>query len=77
MDTFYMVWREQGNVPRLRHESYDTARVEAERIARLEKGPVFILKALEVVEQKEIPVTLTILDDNADTNRWIANLQEE
>ena len=77
MDTFYMVWREQGNVPRIRHESYGMARVEAERIARLEKGPVFILKALEVAEQEEIPVTLTVLENNADLNRWIANLQEE
>lgn len=64
MNMFYMVWREQGNVPRMRHEKYLEALAEAERIAKLEKGPVFILKAILVAEQEPIPaVRLSILKD--------------
>lgn len=61
---FYVVWREQENVPRMRHEKYLEALAEAERIAKLEKGPVFILKAILVAEQEPIPaVRLSILKD--------------
>ena len=41
MDTFWMVWNEGGNTPRMKHYNEQAARNEAERLARLNPGQIF------------------------------------
>lgn len=40
---FWMVWSPQGNPPRFRHDTFDSARDEAKRLARLDPGRTFIV----------------------------------
>lgn len=44
---FWMVWNPAGNVPRVQHASFDKASLEAERLARANKGQRFyVLEAV-------------------------------
>ena len=43
---FYMVWKEGGNAPTYKHHSYQDAKHEAARLARLDPGREFhVLKS--------------------------------
>ena len=46
-EVFWMVWSPQGSTPTYRHESEDSARMEAVRLARIHASHTFfVLKAL-------------------------------
>lgn len=68
MDRFWMVWSPTGRTPTFKHDSEESARNEAERLARnTSPGEKFyILEAKAVVERPELPVTWTDLDDPND-----------
>lgn len=40
---FYVVWREGGESPTVRHESFKSAKKEAERLASTHQGKFFVL----------------------------------
>lgn len=45
--TFWMIWSPSGHPPTHRHQTYESARVEAERLARSVPGSeFFILQAV-------------------------------
>jgi hypothetical protein len=64
-DDFWMVWNPQRQPPRYRHASHDLARAEAERLARLSPGEVFVVLqakyALRVKRPDPPPVELVPL----------------
>lgn len=41
MDKFWMVWRENGDIPRYKHATEASAKQEAERLARNNPGVKF------------------------------------
>lgn len=41
---FWMVWRDGGGSPRYQHDSEESARVEAERLARAHGGTFHVLE---------------------------------
>lgn len=41
MGTFWLVWNEKGCTPTYKHESEDSARAEAVRLARKQPGDTF------------------------------------
>lgn len=41
--TFWMVWNPDGNAPRYKHRTEEAAFAEAERLARTNKGQVFVV----------------------------------
>jgi len=56
-DIFWMV-KGQGSTS-LHHSSLESAKTEAERIARNNGGKIYILKSIGYVERQEIPVAYT------------------
>lgn len=40
---FFFVWRPNGRSPTYRHPDLQSARLEAERLARLHKGEIFVV----------------------------------
>jgi len=42
-DAFWMVWNANGGKPTFKHPTEESARLEAERLARLNRGQVFIV----------------------------------
>lgn len=53
MDAFWLIWNPRGRDPNYRHASEDSARLEAERLARACPGDVFVvLKAEYAVRVK-------------------------
>jgi hypothetical protein len=42
-DGFYLVWNKDGSAPRVKHDNFVSARVEAERLARRNPGERFIV----------------------------------
>ncbi len=42
-DAFYLVWREDGGGPRVKHASYHAAAKEAQRLARNSPGDKFVV----------------------------------
>lgn len=65
--TFWMVWVPSTNRnPAFKHATYDSAKKEAQRLARSNKA-AYILQAVELVQAGEPPITHTILDAEAPT----------
>jgi hypothetical protein len=71
MRSFFLVWREWNerspaagcNEPKFRHETYATAKREAERLARKNPGArFFVVKTLSVVEKPHRPITTELHD---------------
>ena len=58
MDRFYMVFVEGGTVPFKRWEKLQDAEKEAERLCEKEKRKVFILKAVQKFEMKNVEQTM-------------------
>ena len=56
MNRFYMLYVEGKNSPAKKHFSIEEARIEAERLARKEKKPVYVLLTREMCEIAEAPV---------------------
>lgn len=58
---FYLVWREGGNAPRVKHETVTQAENEAERLARQNPGVEFyvLTPTARAVERR---VTITRFD---------------
>lgn len=46
LDTFYFVWNPQGSIPNRKHEMLESAKAEAERIARKTGQRIIILKSV-------------------------------
>ncbi len=56
MDKFWMVWNDNGGMPRHKHDSLKSAGLEAERLAMANMGQrFFVLEALETVKC-EMPI---------------------
>lgn len=43
MNSFWLVWNYNGGAPLVQHASYESARAEAERLARANKGLTFVV----------------------------------
>jgi hypothetical protein len=41
MRTFWLVWKDNGGIPTVPHDSLDSAKREAERLARMHPGSKF------------------------------------
>ena len=51
MEKFWMVWNVDGRVPTMKHASQQSARLEAERLAKRNPGQQFaVLEAIGVCE---------------------------
>ena len=61
--TFYMVYVEGGRGPMKMHPTRQSADEEAVRLARQEKRPAYILKAITRIEETEPPIKQTELRD--------------
>ena len=61
MDKFWMVYLEGGNNPRRKHETYEAAAAEAERLARTERKAAYVLFTAAVCEPTSPPVAWTNL----------------
>ncbi|WP_151721023.1 hypothetical protein [Acinetobacter ursingii] len=60
MQNFYLVWNEQGSSPTFKHQSYESAEIEAERLAKQNKGEKFhILESFCTLEVPD-PVVKTV-----------------
>lgn len=51
---FWMCLVEGGSCPTFRHESEAQAKAEAERLARQEKKPVYVLQAIDSVKVADV-----------------------
>lgn len=57
MNKFWMVIRDTSpNICQKRHETYDSAKEEAERLCNKERARFYILEAVEVLQLKNIPI---------------------
>ena len=57
-DAFWMVWNEARDVPRVKHESYESAKREAQRLARFSPGETFIvLRATDAFTKQDVQRT--------------------
>lgn len=55
MNKFWMVWSPQGNTPTYKHATYESARDEAIRLARVNPGKRFyVLTATEYYEVNDV-----------------------
>ena len=54
---FFMIYVEGKDSPTFKHESYDSAIYEAERLARKTKKQVYILQAIQKVEICDLKIT--------------------
>jgi hypothetical protein len=63
---FWMVWRDGGHAPQVKHESEEGARAEAERLARLNpSGSFVVLEALAAYQLAPTPVNVEeLLEDD-------------
>lgn len=52
-----MIYVEGKDSPTIKHESYDSAIYEAERLARKTKKQVYILQAIQKVEICDLKIT--------------------
>lgn len=57
MDPIFAVMVEGKQTPSKIQKSFDEAQNEASRLARLERQPVYILKAVAKVEMTDVKVT--------------------
>ncbi len=60
MDSFWMVWNPKDRTPTVKHETEESAKCEAERLAKLPQSngaTFFVLKATSMVRKYEPPVT--------------------
>ncbi len=55
-DQFFMVFGGHGNTPTAKHLTHDSARSEAERLAKKHKTPFYILKSVAKCSVKAAPV---------------------
>lgn len=63
MNSFWMIWSPQGQAPTVRHDTPESARAEAERLARANRGSEFYV--LEAVSKcTKIDVVWTTLGDH-------------
>ena len=82
MRTFYMVWRFGGGVPHVQHETFDLAKAEADRLAAIYPGWVFVVlksKSLSFVPRKPIgvpPSELAAVKAISDLEKSIEALKE-
>ncbi len=64
MDKFWVVWNPRRSGPTYRHESFHAAKIEAERLARISQGEVFVvLESLEFCKVELVPVKWEKTDD--------------
>ena len=54
---FFMIYVEGKDSPTIKHESYDSAIYEAERLARKTKKQVYVLEAIQKVEICDLKIT--------------------
>lgn len=58
MDTFWLVWNEAHGAPRVKHNTSDSAKREAERLARLNPGQRFhVLESVATCERNDVTWT--------------------
>lgn len=51
---FWLVWNEQGNNPRYKHETEGSARAEAERLTKSHGGRFHVLELVASCERNEV-----------------------
>jgi hypothetical protein len=51
---FWMLFVDGGHAPVVKHESYDGAKHEAERLARSNKKPVYVLEVVAKCEATDV-----------------------
>ena len=56
-NTFWLVWNPKRSVPAIRHPTQESARVEAERLARIQPGDEFFVLSAESVSRVVSVVT--------------------
>ncbi len=55
MDIFWMVWKENGNTPVVKHKTEESAYKESERLARSNPGQVFhVLKSIDSCRTNDV-----------------------
>ena len=55
-DSFYLVWREGGNIPKIKHSTIESARKESRRLAQdFPQVEFFVCRAIEGVTYLENP----------------------
>lgn len=52
--TFYMVWNEGNRAPVCKHETYELAKTEAERLCLANTGNFYVLQAVSVSRRVEV-----------------------
>lgn len=58
--SYYVVWRISGEAPTKRHESIESAREEAKRLAVLHQESEFVvLRAVESIKYRSSPFQIT------------------
>ncbi len=58
MSKFYIVWREDGGTPRMKHSTLESAKKEAERLANLNEGmELHVLKLVGTCVSKSVSWT--------------------
>jgi hypothetical protein len=57
MDPIFAVMVEGKQTPSKVHRSFDEAETEAIRLAKIERQPVYILKAVAKVEMTDVKIT--------------------
>ena len=52
--SFFMVWNEGNRAPTYKHESFEAARAEAERLCRIASGNFYVLQAVSVSRKVDV-----------------------
>ena len=65
--SFFVVWNPQAGPPTYRHPTYDDARREAVRLARMNNGQEFIVLEARAIAKVRDPVEVRVLGDGAGT----------
>lgn len=52
--SFYMVWNEGNRSPTHKHETYNAAKTEAERLCRVATGNFYVLQAVSVSRRVDV-----------------------
>ena len=62
---FWIVWLPSRGLPKVQHETQESAIVEAQRIAGCEKQPVYVCECIGVAAPQTPPVAWTDFRDTA------------
>jgi len=76
--TFWMVWCPTGRSPMFKHESADSARKEAQRLAgENHNSEFYVLQAIARVKVEEPPITVTALKNLIGEAEYLIRVYDE